>query len=338
MKKVLLLAALCALGFCFGCDPEGIPPSAEMAARLAKGLEATPFFGVRVYSNQFSGSPVVTKEEIASDGNGQFSLQLLERDGLDAKSYAAKFGDKAWAAAKGKFFLASGYSFSYRDFRVLDPEMFQKNYLVLPHGGKGYVAGRETLEIQIARKGGGRSFQLSLDKEFDLPLKIVERDNKGRVLSTLEYLTADFHPDLSKLSLRPIRTKTEPVSDWKKAEETLGFTPFVPDYLPEGFRRKSAELVQFPDGSLAYVDLFTDGVENFSARERVQEFSVLFSSEELAALKARGEKDAVPARRFALGPITTIETYVGKTLITIWGKIEAEEMAAVLESFGPASR
>ena len=327
-----IAAALCLLPLALGCEPEGVAPTTEIAARLAKGAEFVRFQGTRVYTNHFSNAPVQTKEGVASDGEGRFSLQLLERDGLDEKAFTERFGAKAWAAAKGKFHLASAYAFALRDFRVLDHELFLRNYLIGRQVKPGSVAGRETLDFEVWRSRGGRSYLLSLDKEFDLPLRIVERDGSGRVLSTLEYVAVDFRPDLSKAALRPVKPKAEPVADWGKASERLGFAPYVPVYLPEGFGRRAAEVVEFQDGSLALVDLYTDGVENFSVREREQPFTVLYSPEELAALKARAEEDAFPARRFSLGPLTAIETYVGQTLITVWGKLDAEEMTYVAES------
>lgn len=343
MTKAMFGGGAMLLGFLFAftsfvsCDSEGTPPSPELTTLLARA-GAAPFSGEREYENFYGPVAHRVSEWVASDGKGTIAASLRRVDGLGAEVFVQAHGEAAWKTAQAKFGLMAWYATSLRDFQVRDAGLFAQNYRVLATPQTGAWLGRETIELVLGAAQSATRYEISVDKDCGLALRIEEKSREGRTLSRLQYRSILFGAQAEELAKasplkRPAELSLGTQPAWGEETKKLGFAPFVPSQLPQGFRRMEAKLLSALDGTHSLLDLFTDGVEVLAVRERVQPFSVVFSQEELEALKAQ---ESSPARRFVHGPLTVIESYVGDLLISVIGKLSPSQALAFVESFTPA--
>lgn len=232
----------------------GTRPAAGLLAALAASPEERAFRGVRrvELAGEGGSGPLVYTEEVASDGRGRFSvdvLQVLEPGALPDPNLFI-------ALSKAR----EGFTFRYRDFRIRDPQRFADQYETFALGLPAVVAGISCDVLTIRRRGGAsRAYRIALDPLSGMVLRWEELDGQGRSVSRVEYESIAFDPDFSHFDLSggPTGWETVDPSD----PQALPFPLLLPEKVPVGYELVEVARATDPLGEEWLRASYTDGLE-----------------------------------------------------------------------------
>ena len=197
-----------------------------------------------------TGDPLIYREEYQADGLGHFAITPLG---------AVQGGPQNPSEFIALQMARAGFNQRYRDFRIRDLAAFLANYKLTSASKIVQVAGRDCLELHIARKDGSTLYEVALDVETGLVLRYREFDATGQLYSMMEYETYDANPDQSGVVFHSQVNQEQPLA----SSVELGFVPLIPKLLPDSaFTFLEATRVVEPSSGARFAKLsFTDGVE-----------------------------------------------------------------------------
>lgn len=211
------------------------------------------FRGVRRVALHHVSPGVEYREEVGSDGQGQFAIDTLEV--LSPHPDPELF--------KALMDLRQTLSYRYRDFGIDDWDLFQQNYVVVIVDEDRTVAGVPAVRVRVERRVDGRSIYLvDFDPDNGLVLAYQEYDTDGVLLADVAFESLEYDADLSGMDLvSHLYPTTSHALDSGSLDSVFSFEPLVPKYLPTGFQlQDEIERQDAPDAVRAKVFL-SDGLE-----------------------------------------------------------------------------
>ena len=299
----------------------------EAWATLQAAPRTVPYSGIRRVSFRTLGPEgtfidVAYREQVWSDGNGQFHIQPLDAEG-------PVFPDEA------TFLLMQarreGFFFRYRDFEVRDADLLVQNYELFGGVHAEQFVGRSGMRAQLLRKlGGGRHYEVVFDIETGLPLRYVEFGDDAEPLASLEYESLDLDPDLSNVPWH-LPSNVEETLDLAdgSAFAVLGFEPVLPQEVPEGFELHEAAKVEDHQSGRWLKLGYTDGAEMlfFLSRPRPAPVSL--------PTTPRSRKSVQPqdvVKVFGAGPVTVLQGAVGQHEFIVAGEVDQDLLLQMIDS------
>jgi len=336
--KLLLLALVAGLLFC-GCGASSISGSAEMD--LIQMVQNAPHqvrhSGIRriesYYNLDGNHDNLVYRERVQTDGKGRFAITPLG---------STQGGLPSAVAFKAVQLARAGFHQRYRDFLVRDLVAFLDNYELKSQSGIVAVAGRDCLQVDVARQDGSASYEVALDIETGLVLRYREFDATGVLYSMMEYESYDAQPNLVGVQFHQESNQESPLT----TVSALGFQPLVPKLLPDSaFRFLEASVVTDPSTGTRMAKLtYTDGVEtvffldagpdgNPRTSAATPKASAGFQAAGYSSGMGPGLSDEV--RVFHEGPLTVVWGDVEGHGLYLVGKASQSELLQMFESALP---
>ena len=224
-------------------------------------LEAVPFRGIRrVWQLHGAASgvtpePLSVVEEVAGDGAGSFSIELMDVLELPSTMESSLFPlthersvDVYWRT---------------RDFRIRGISRAEQNYAFIEHAGSFSVAGHACRRVEIQRLTpiGGRPGRYVVDIEPSTGFVLASRelDAQGQEIQSMSYDSISFSPDFAGLDLRDGTFAGSSLDLFGSLDGTVGFDVLVPDVLPQGFELTDARLFSVPSSFTANAESFLSG-------------------------------------------------------------------------------
>lgn len=280
------------------------------------------------------GESLVYTEEIWTDGNGRFAIEPLEAMTPvepDLFTFIAVQRNRA------------GFHYRYRDFHIRNRELFLENYRVTgggPETETEMVAGRICAKAQVRRiQGESISYDLWIDIQSGMILRYVATNAGGELLASMEYLEYDAAPDLTGVQFHNPSTQEtvfEPSLDLAvELPPILGFDPFLPERVPEGYTLAEAARVVGPFGRNWLKLTYHDGVETLfflhggSLDDEVAH-AANYSNQPFGAATSGDQVLVYPS-----GPITVAQGTLRSNQLIAIGKLDAEELIDMIGSSLP---
>jgi hypothetical protein len=319
----LLLMGLLLLGACGGSsevvvnnsdDPE-FDLSGDGGTTFLALAPSAPFVcayrGVRLVKLYQVSPGVEYREDVGSDGQGNFAIDTLEL--LTPNPNPGVF-----LALQD---LRETLSYRYRDFLIRDYPLFQQQYVVAIVDGDRSVAGVTTVQLIVQRALNPQgNYWVDFDPNTGLVLAYQEYDLNGGLLAEVTFESFAYDADVSDMELvSHLFATTQYSLGGGNLESAFGFAPLVPDYKPVGYRLEdTVEKQMTPDGERAKVFL-TDGLE-----------VLILTSQQPLALSGN-----VPASRIMsleLGSWAGLMGDIAGYPVLMAGKVSVQEQALVLQS------
>ena len=229
-------------------------PEIDLISQVQHAPDLVRHSGTRRVESRYlldgSRDALIYREEIQTDGQGHFKITPL--------------GALQGGVANPSEFIAiqmirTGFNQRYRDFLVRDLAAFLENYQLTSASTIVQVAGRDCLELNIARVDGSASYEVDLDVQTGLVLRYREFDAAGELYSMMEYETYDADPDLTGVVFHQPNNAEVPLV----SADQLPFVPLSPKLLPDSaFTFMEATRITEPVNGGQFAKLtFTDGVE-----------------------------------------------------------------------------
>lgn len=296
------------------------------------GIAQAPFSlsyrGLREVTSQsyYQGQPtlLIYTEEVASDGQGQFTIQPSNVIAPVMDSYEEE-----------EFLLSQesrqAFFFKHRDFRIRDFTNFWENYRVVDLAVSLVVAGRSCDNLRIERLNGtGDHYVVAIDPATSLVLREERVRPDGSLISRVEFTTLDLAVDLSDLQLAS--TTSVWTSSSQSALEALLVSPLVlPVAPPSGFelqdlayRANTGMTGQETWAQLTYCD----GVETafFMFRDQVLGHGSAGPQNNAGAM----ENNVV--RAMTIGPWSIVDGRVDGREVLAVGRVSESELLLMLQS------
>lgn len=238
---------------------------AASGASLLEQIRDAPFVvnyrGTRrVRLNYLRSDSVDYIEEVAADGLGQFSIEPMEVLGANPNAdlvLALKSAHRV-------------FDYRYRDFRVLDPALFDANYEWVLSEEQTSVVGRSCHHLIVPRLAPfqGGHYEADVDVETSLVLQWKEIDPAGTVLAHVAFDSIAFGADLSDVDLTSgLLTATE-LDISGDFSHDVSFQVLTPSLLPTGYQLASATVLELASeenssdpNDVWLRQLFTDGLQ-----------------------------------------------------------------------------
>ena len=271
----------------------------------------TQFRGSRHVELRYGAVPVEYLEDVASDGQGKFSLVITDvLSSMPDPDLFKVLQDKRQV-----------FTYRFRDWRIQDYDLFLQNYEVTILSTDVTVAGVPCVELEARRAvAQPRSvYTVDVDPQTGLVMSWEERDPIGQLMARAEFETFELNADVSQLELVSetfTGTTSYPLDG--DLQSVFGFQPLVPTVLPDEGARVEPEVGRMLVGSDVYARVtVTDGLE----------VAILLSREPLA-------KKKVPDRILfsMLGPWTAFEGELGGYPIVVAGKFAPDGLKLMIES------
>lgn len=192
------------------------------------------------------------REEVASDGLGRFALAPLAPLTEVAPDWPTF---ELMQRSRARFLMR------YRDFAVRDQALFLRNYTVHDLGRSELVAGRPSSLFRVLRRDGQRSFEVAVDQQSGLFLRVRELDGEGRPTSGFAYESIDLAPDLDAVVFHRSAIEERGHSLGRPLEEVFEAPVLTPRLLPEGYALRGASTLVEDDGRRWAKLSYSDGVE-----------------------------------------------------------------------------
>lgn len=251
-------------------------PILDFLHRSVGSRNRQPFRGVRRVT-QFEldsdgiAAALEIREEVGSDGTGDYSIELVEvislPAGMDRSLYPithARSADVFW---------------SKRDFDIQDIDLASLNYSITHLPDTALVAGVVCEQVEFVRymtlgDRPGR-YVVQFDPATGFVLGWTEFDRFGAVLVKSVYESFSYRASLDGLALRGASFSGNALSLARSLNGQSGFPVLLPDLLPSGFEIYEVksfvvpvEMVQtgdsyLPPGPWARMHA-TDGIESLS--------------------------------------------------------------------------
>lgn len=222
----------------------------------------------------------------------------------------------------------AGFYHRYRDFRVRDLAAFLENYQLTSNGELVQVAGRDCLQLAVARKDASSSYEVALDITTGQVLRYREFDATGALFSSMEYETYNANPDLTQVEFHQQTNQEQPLV----SVADLGFSPLIPTLLPDASFTflEASVVVDSSTGQKLAKFTFTDGVETiFFLDGGVAPITPpKFGAPPVAA--GGGQGDSVNV--FHEGALTVMWGQVQGHAVYLVGKVPQDELKQTLQS------
>jgi len=211
---------------------------------------------------EFQGADDVTlsyREEIVTDGHGNYSLRPLDGDAqLD------------WNHFELLQVLREGFLFRYRDLVVRHGGLLRRNWTITPLGTV-QVAGRACSRMRAERTVGEPiAYELAVDRETDLVLASQRFDASGKRVASMQYESFRSDPDTIGVVWHVPANDEQPLQ-LRDISQQLGRLTLEPRLLPEGFVLLEASTVS-TGGAERWLKLtYTDGIEPLFFFQKLQE-------------------------------------------------------------------
>jgi len=261
-------ASLVVLGLSWACSkaglaevggPEGATHGPGEGASFLERVEQAPFDtafrGQRRVELRYGAVPVEYREEVASDGQGQFSLLISEvLSSMPDPELFTELQNKRQV-----------FTYRFRDWRIRDYDLFLQNYEVTLLSTDAEVAGVPCVELDVRRAVAEPRcvYTVDVDPSTGLVLSWEERDPAGQRLARVEFETFELNADVSDLELvsRTFSGTTSYPLDGD-LQSVFGFQPLIPTVLPDEGARIEPEVDRMLVGSDVYARVtVTDGLE-----------------------------------------------------------------------------
>jgi len=329
----LSCASLLALGVLLGaCGPaDGTGPQ---TVAMVSGSEAPAFLGEiaaapyqvayfarrrvwQSYQDAHGTETLEYVEAVWSDGQGRFSVtpeQVLQ---------------PALPVQQASTFLLlqkarEGFTYRLRDFRIQDLDTFLLAYTVEDLDQQVSVAGQACERLRIRPANQGPSYwELDVDPATGLILATREFLQSGALVALVETLEYEANPDLSGVTLHQdlAATPFTPAT----AQQTLGFTPLQPSFLPQGFALTKSERVAQAGETWARFT-YTNGGETLF---------VLYSREVPGSAAPADLAIPYTIKVFTAGRWTVAQARMAQHKIIVLGREPAAILQQVIESCAP---
>lgn len=296
---------------------DGPPPT------FGPGGDDTPFLEKNPtarFENAFRGtclvellydpqSPVTYREEVGSDGNGKFSVEVLE----------VLFSHPDPELFKALQYARRVFSYRFRDFRIKDYQAFLQNYRTVIVDDDTSVAGVPCVQVEVERVVDTFArYRVDVDPETGLVLRWQESDPvSGEVRARVTFETFQLDADVSDMELvsRLFDTETydRTVDD---LEQAMGFEVRFPGFLPGSHFVVQDEVEKLVDelGETWAKIYVTDGLETIVLMHTAPAVSV----------------DRVTAVRF--GSWGALQSDYLDHMVLCAGKATEDDLALVLQS------
>lgn len=263
------------------------------------------------------------EEEVASDGNGAFTIVPL-----NIVTPVLTWGQQ------GEFILRQesreGFFYRYRDFRVRDSVSFWMNYELLDLQLQQSIAGRVCETLRIQRKDGtGNIFDVVIDPATSLVMKEVCTRQNGELVSSMVFQSFQLDADLSDLQLNDGQSKWISV-ELPGLESAMYHELLLPSAPPSGYELQDMAYRQAPGISgFRWAQLtYGDGVE--------QAFFLFEDSElgEGSKGPTNGSSNPNPdlIRSYAFGAWSMIEGHVRGRYVLSVGRVSEAQLLLMLQS------
>lgn len=258
------------------------------------------------------------REEIASDGFERFALTPLAPLTEVAPDWPTF---ELMQRSRAKFLMR------YRDFAVRDQALFLRNYTIRDLGRTELVAGRSTSLFQVQRRDGSRSFEIAVDDETGLFLRVRELDDEGRSISALVYESIDLAPDLDAVVFHrsTIEEREHPLG--RPMGEVFEAPVLEPHLLPQGYALRGASTLVEGDGRRWAKLSYSDGVETLFFAQTLSE------PDEPQRPRRQSQGDELVVLEST--PVVMASGRVGGHELVVAGKVGARELLDLVESALP---
>ncbi len=206
-----------------GCDEENMPAHSA-AAFLERMLEAEK-------TVSYEGMRDVVWNRESGERRSFFFIQhyaggptLVESTGRPGR----RGRGRPWVLRNGMLYW------------LADKDLFLENHFITEMGRRT-VSDREGIVFEISSRHAGRpSIEIVLDTETSILLAINSRDYLGRTRFRAEFRTLLIEPELPERSPSQGRQRlASDVEKWKQSSRDVPFAVLEPQFLPDGFVRKS---------------------------------------------------------------------------------------------------
>lgn len=205
----------------------------------------------RIEAAPRSGAGLTFREEIVTDGRGNFSIRPV-----DSASTTLD-----WETFELMQILREGFLFRYRDLVVRNERMLARNWEVIDLGRTVEIAGRTCNTLRVVRKKGERVvFELAVDRETRLVLANRRLDAQGNLVSSMEYETFQRAPDTAATVWHEPANDEQPLAP-KDLGAQLGQRVLEPRLLPEGYVLQEASTVADGEGTRWLKLVYVDGID-----------------------------------------------------------------------------
>jgi len=332
VRWAVRIVALAAFGGLVACDassraePTGtgvqdaVPSeSYGLVTKIQRAKLTVPLLGTRVY-RLFDGTPggnvvAAYREQVASDGNGQFAVDIL--DWLEPP-----LSPSEEALQLQVFSSRAGLLYRHRGFAIRDLPLFLDNFTLTALGTTTTVAGIQADEYSVELSDASSTrWVLAVDPTTGVVLRAIEEQTNGILLSTVEFESIDYTPDLSGVA-------------WFQAsigETVVGpsdplpfaFDVLDPVLIPEGYDEiELSEVVEPVTGSSWAKRTFSNGVD------------VLFflQTNETPDLDLAKPYQAPEVASYSAGSWQVLDGTVSGQRVVLLGKVGESELAQMLQS------
>jgi hypothetical protein len=250
-------------------------------------------------------------EEVGSDGEGRFALDILE-------VFSAQIDPDLFRIAQGP---RRSFHQRYRDVGIHDLKRALENYTVRVRDESVWVAGVECVDVEAQlRRGAGSTYRMCIEPQTGLRLSSEERTQTGQLVRRMEFKRIDMDPDLSDLQLSRWRMPTVAVQGEGNAP-AVDFDILDPTLPPTGYTLLETTVIVDPEGG-EWVKLeYSDGIERVFLMHQEPVDSDLPGGASL------GRVDAME-----LGPWNVITGQVQGYSLLILGKAPKDDLLLMLQS------
>jgi hypothetical protein len=324
-STLALAALLCACGRGDGAGAQTVPLVSGDAPAFLGEIAAAPyqvayFARRRVWQSYQDANGTETLEYVEtvwSDGEGRFSVtpeELLQPVLPAGQAQTFMLLQKA----------REGFIYRLRDFRIQDLDSFLLAYTVEDLHQPVSVAGQACERLRIRPAHQGPSYwELDVDPATGLILATREFLQSGVLVGLVETLEYQANPNLSGVALHQdlAATPFTPAT----AQQTLGFTPLQPSFLPQGFAlTQSEKLVQGGETWARFS--YTNGGETLF---------LLYSREAPGQATSADQATPYTIKVFRAGRWTVAQARMAQHRIIVLGREPASILQQVIESCAP---
>jgi len=278
---------------------------------------------VRLVESRLDGARAErVRERLLADGTGNFTLEPVAWQPPTGPMVAPPPEVLAAYRDRQRYFVR------YRDPRVLDPLLAQRNYAWSEEPGTFLVAGRSCRKYLARSVHGFGEFEFLADETDGLLLGWAWRDAQGVEHYRVVTESLSFSPDLSGATWSAPLVPEAPY-DPAVHDPLLGMTPLVPGYLPAGFVTLRERFLEteptYPEIPYTYVREYGDGLQVlFLAQQRplTGALGQPFGSYNLSTL----------VRVSSVGPVEVLETSWEDHHVLLAGLVPRDELLAIVPS------
>ena len=293
-------------------------PSSQVGLvnKISRSTSSIPFLGTRVY-RLFDGAPLGApelsyREEVASDGAGQFSIEVL-----DLITPTMLPSDEAiqlqLLSARG------GLLYQYRGFAIRDLVQFLDNFTLVDLQSTVTIAGIAAAEYEVL--GATTRWTLAVDTTTGVVLRAVEEDLTGEFLSSIEFESIDYAPDLSTVAWHQSSILETQLA--LNDPSPFTFDVLNPVLIPNGYQVvEFSQLTEPVTGSVWAKRTYTNGVDML----------FFLQTDQAAPVDLATPYPANQVSSSRVGSWRVLDGQVSGQRVILMGKVTDSELAQLMQS------